>query len=146
MSQITDRFTQLVRVNCIKNVWVAYLKMFPSRAGSGNIFGTSGVRLIDVPSALFRIIEDSMSDITKNECQWVCRENGSTDVNIVLLPVNIVDHKADEGVVEYYVPTTDSHWKVSLHLACCCCFCPSMLLISLIQQCFVRCSFNLWEL
>lgn len=119
MSQITDRFTQLVRVNCIKNVWVAYLKMFPSRAGSGNIFGTSGVRLIDVPSALFRIIEDSMSDITKNECQWVCRENGSTDVNIVLLPVNIVDHKADEGVVEYYVPTTDSHWKVSLHLACC---------------------------
>lgn len=54
---------------------MTYLKMFPFRAGKGRMVGERGASRSDAPSVLFRIIDDSMSDMTKNECQCVCRES-----------------------------------------------------------------------
>lgn len=54
---------------------MTYLKMFPFRAGNGSMVGERGASRSDAPSVLFRIIDDSMSDMTKNECQCVCKES-----------------------------------------------------------------------
>lgn len=54
---------------------MTYLKMFPFRAGNGRMVGERGASRSDAPSVLFRIIDDSMSDMTKNECQCVCKES-----------------------------------------------------------------------
>lgn len=54
---------------------MTYLKMFPFRAGNGRMVGERGTSRRDAPSVLFRIIDDSMSDMTKNECQCVCKES-----------------------------------------------------------------------
>lgn len=65
---------------------MTYLKMFPFRAGRGRMVGTNGASRSDEPSVLFRIIDDSMSDMTKNECQCVCNW-GAAVVNMFCMMV-----------------------------------------------------------
>lgn len=47
---------------------------------------TNGASRSDEPSVLFRIIDDSMSDMTKNECQCVCNW-GAAVVNMFCMMV-----------------------------------------------------------